>query len=267
MDSSESAGETRPALATTILSVRHLEDPEQEGDMLAAVHRLSGAERAWMEGDDLHVVHDASRCSREELIDTLERRGFPLRRDADGAPIAQTIQAGGAPAADAQSFAQEKPLAEGDPADALALMPYGVFVLTVSHQDELNSSTVSWVIQVSFEPPLLALALEHGSHSPSMLEPGGTFAINLLDNGQVSVASRQALPHRLRPRNMAGVMHHRTGRGTPVLDEAFAFLECAVRGQLEPGGDHTLFIGEIIGGGVRRDATAMTLRDSGLKYR
>lgn len=250
-------------LATTVLGVHRLEDPEQQGEILALAHRLPGVQRVWMDGDALCVEHDPSLCSREGIIEALERRGIPLRLGAVLA--AETGEP--PPAGPGPTMSGPEELGEGDPADALTLIPYGVFVLSVGGQDSLNACTVSWLTQVSFEPPLLVLALDRTSYSHGTLVPGGTFAINFLDRGNISRANRLALPHRLRPRDLAGVPHNRSFRGTPILDEAIAFLECEVRATFEPGGDHTLFVGEVVAGGVRRESAMLTLRESGLKYR
>ena len=68
--------EESPELITTIIDMGRLDVPEDEQDILAVVHRLPGVERVWMDVDDLVVIHDEHVCSREDMVDALNRRGF-----------------------------------------------------------------------------------------------------------------------------------------------------------------------------------------------
>ena len=76
-----------------------------------------------------------------------------------------------------------------------------------------------------------------------------------------------AAPHRHNPHKLAGVSCHLGQTGVPLLDDALAWLECEVRQTLEVDGDHTLFIGEVVDGGVIRRAEPLTLLASGLRYK
>ncbi len=152
--------------------------------------------------------------------------------------------------------------------DALLQIAYSVFILTIRQGDEINACTGSQLMQVSFEPPMVAIAVDKNSYSHKMLfKEGALFAINLLDSRQLAIANRLALPHRMRPQQMAGIRHRAGQSGAPILEEAIAYVECKVRSALDTGGDHSIFVGEVVAGGVVREAEPLTLRESGLKYR
>ena len=115
-------------------------------------------------------------------------------------------------------------IAESDYRDALLLIPYSICALTTGLGDEINASIASWLMQVSFEPPMVAIAIYKNSHSHELLSKGGMFGVNFLDASQISIANRLALPRRLRPQHLAGIAHRMTESGTPILEEALAFF-------------------------------------------
>lgn len=151
--------------------------------------------------------------------------------------------------------------------DALRLISYGLYVLTTAHGSEVNAITCNWLTQISFEPLMLVVALEKESHSHRLVQESGVFAVNFLDKDQAHLARRMAAPHRINPHKLAGVAYRIGVTGTPLLDQAIAFLECEIRQALEVGGDHTLFVGEVVEGEVTRHAETLTLLASGLRYK
>ena len=63
--------------------------------------------------------------------------------------------------------------------DALRMLPYGFYSITSRSGDEVNAMVANWVVQVSFEPRLVALALQKSSYTHGLVEQGGVFAINI----------------------------------------------------------------------------------------
>jgi flavin reductase (DIM6/NTAB) family NADH-FMN oxidoreductase RutF len=53
--------------------------------------------------------------------------------------------------------------------------------------------------------------------------------------------------------------------GSPILLDAPAWFECRVVEELRRG-DHTIFVGEVVEAGSRRDEEPLTLRDAGFSY-
>lgn len=151
--------------------------------------------------------------------------------------------------------------------EAVRLISYGLYLVTLARGAEVHALTLNWLSQVSFEPLLVMAALERQSHAHRLLPAAGSFAVNFLSPEQIDLARRSAVPHRLNPHKLAGVPYHLGSTGAPVLDQALGFLECRVTQVLEPGGDHTLFIGAVAAGGVMRAGDPLTLRASRLRYR
>ncbi len=53
--------------------------------------------------------------------------------------------------------------------------------------------------------------------------------------------------------------------GCPLLLNSPAWWECKVVGEVAQG-DHTLFVGEVLEAGVRREEPAILMRDHNLNY-
>jgi flavin reductase (DIM6/NTAB) family NADH-FMN oxidoreductase RutF len=152
--------------------------------------------------------------------------------------------------------------------DALLLIPYGVHIVTTGGEAKtMGAFTASWLMQVSFNPLLVAVAVDKMSHSQSLLAENAAFAINFLAQNQTTLAARLGTPHRINPHKFNGVKWHAGVTGAPLLDEAVAHIECEVSGSLDPGGDHLIFVGKAVAGGVQRREALLTLEKSGLRYR
>ena len=71
---------------------------------------------------------------------------------------------------------------------ALGKMTYGMWVLTAGKGDDLEGSSVTWVMQTSFNPPLVAAAVKADSHLAQVIERHQAFAIHLLTMEQKGLA-------------------------------------------------------------------------------
>ena len=148
----------------------------------------------------------------------------------------------------------------------LRKLPHGVYVVGVKSGDAVNAFTGTWLTQVSFTPPLVALGVKKDSGSYEMIQQGKVFTVNLLGKNQKSLAE-----HFVRPASIVGeklqTVRHRFGvTGAPILQDAIAYVECEVREIANQGGDHAVVIGEVIEAGVHRDEPALTLMDTGWHY-
>ena len=56
----------------------------------------------------------------------------------------------------------------------------GVYVVGVAHGEVRNAFTAAWVMQVSFDPLLLALSINPHHSSYGLLKEGRAFSVNVL---------------------------------------------------------------------------------------
>ncbi len=154
---------------------------------------------------------------------------------------------------------------------ALRMIPYGLYVLTARARDgAVAAATVNWVTQASFAPPLVAVGVKVDSGAHPIIKATGVFALNVLGKGQQKLAFAFFKPAELAGGTISGEPFRAGTTGAPVLENAIAFVECRVVGAHE-GGDHTVFIAEVVEAGVakqpegRADDATLWMKELGEK--
>jgi flavin reductase (DIM6/NTAB) family NADH-FMN oxidoreductase RutF len=137
----------------------------------------------------------------------------------------------------------------------------GVYVIGVAHGEERNACTAAWVMQVSFDPLLLALSINPNHSSYRLLKESGAFSVNVLKQDQLDLAARFGDP--AREDRLAEGEWTFARLGLPVLREALAWFACEVQNEC-PAGDHRLVVGKVIDGElVDAQGQPLTYRDTG----
>ncbi len=149
---------------------------------------------------------------------------------------------------------------------ALRKIPHGVYVVGVKQDAQLNAFTATWLTQVSFTPPLVALGIKKASHSLDMIKHDRVFSVNLLGKDQKSLAEHFVKPAAVVGEKLKEIAHRLGKTGAPILEEAIAYFECELREVANEQGDHAVVIGEVVEAGVQRDEPALTLMDTGWHY-
>lgn len=123
----------------------------------------------------------------------------------------------------------------------------GVAVVTSRRDDGTPCGlTANAVASVSLNPTLVLVCVEKRSDSHRCIHEHGAFAVNVLAEGPGETIARRFATWGV-PDKFAGLAHRTERTGAPVLEEALAWLDCEVREHL-PGGDHTVFLGEVMAG-------------------
>ena len=137
----------------------------------------------------------------------------------------------------------------------------GVYVVGVAHGQVRNAFTAAWVMQVSYDPLLLALSINPNHSSYSLLKEGLSFSVNVLKKGQLDLADHFG---RSESADKLALTEWTTDRlGLPLLREALAWFECQVVSE-HPAGDHVLVLGKVINGKLLdSEAEAMCYRETG----
>src|SRR5438105_4578224 len=116
----------------------------------------------------------------------------------------------------------------------LRLFPYGLFAVTVNDGHAVNGFTANWLTQVSFEPPMLALAVENDARSRDMIFDSGRFAVNVFGDGQRELAGHLGRSSARNPAKLESVAYHLVD-DLPVLDEALGYLLCRMASSQSAG--------------------------------
>jgi flavin reductase (DIM6/NTAB) family NADH-FMN oxidoreductase RutF len=148
----------------------------------------------------------------------------------------------------------------------LRLFSYGMFAVTIKDDDQAHGMLANWITQISFEPPMLALAVEHDSHLRTLIDMHGMFAINVLETGQRELAGQLGKSYTKHPDKFKDIAWKPgPATGSPLLEAALGWVECRVTEELITG-DHILYISEVVEAGVNREGTPLTLKETGFRY-
>ena len=64
--------------------------------------------------------------------------------------------------------------------EAMHELPYGIYIIGTTDGEQPNGMIADWVMQVSFDPRLVAVAFERDSSSLTRIRRTGIFTVNLL---------------------------------------------------------------------------------------
>jgi flavin reductase (DIM6/NTAB) family NADH-FMN oxidoreductase RutF len=73
-------------------------------------------------------------------------------------------------------------------------LPTGLFVVGSRSGDRRNLMTANWVMQVATVPKLVAVAVESGSLTRTLVEDGGAFSVTVLKRSDRAVVRRFVKP-------------------------------------------------------------------------
>jgi flavin reductase (DIM6/NTAB) family NADH-FMN oxidoreductase RutF len=128
--------------------------------------------------------------------------------------------------------------------DVIGRFVSGVTVVTAAVDGEEFAATVSALTSLSLEPPMLLVCLNRSSATQDAIARSGRFAVSVLAEHQQQLArwfaTREA-------GKLDAVVATAGPAGLPVIREAVAYLECAVRDTAR-GGTHTVFLAEVVSG-------------------
>jgi flavin reductase (DIM6/NTAB) family NADH-FMN oxidoreductase RutF len=133
---------------------------------------------------------------------------------------------------------------------ALSHFASGVTIITTQHQGQLHGTTVSAFCSLSLTPPLILVSIDRKATIHDLLGESEVFGVNILAEHAETLSQHFA---RRVPDKFANVPYHLGELGVPLLEDALARLECRVATRY-PGGDHSIFIGEVIAASVQPHA-------------
>lgn len=128
----------------------------------------------------------------------------------------------------------------------MSLFATGVTVITSRVDDGMYGMTANAVTSVSLEPMLLLVCMDHNSVTYEVLKRAGVFGVNILSNAQEAISRRFAVKRQPGENQFEGLSYSLSQKGCPILEGSLGFIECKVA-TTHPAGDHTLFLGEVIG--------------------
>jgi flavin reductase (DIM6/NTAB) family NADH-FMN oxidoreductase RutF len=135
----------------------------------------------------------------------------------------------------------------------LARWTSGVTVVTTLDEFQWKGMTASSFSSVSLEPPLIQVCLARKLYTHQLIEKSGVFAVNILSTDQLETAKLFAGMYPHIENRFGGLPCGTAVTGCPLLPNALGWLDCKLYAAYA-GGDHTIFVGEVLAGTVPHDA-------------
>ncbi len=120
---------------------------------------------------------------------------------------------------------------------------HGVYIIGVASGDQKNAFTAAWVMQASFDPPLLVFSINPKNRSFNILKQGGICSINVLDCEQMELAEH--FGHSCDTDKMTICKWQKAKTGAPILMDSLAYFDCEVSHYADAG-DHQLVICRVV---------------------
>lgn len=141
---------------------------------------------------------------------------------------------------------------------ALGKMTYGIYVLTTAFEGTINGMIASWVSQISYDPPLISVAVHPNRYSHKLIQQSRCFALHVVAKDRADLLTRFKGPDPLA--KFSGIEWTRGKTGSPIIKDCIAWFECKVASSLDPG-NHTLFIGKVINAKIVFENSVMSTAD------
>jgi flavin reductase (DIM6/NTAB) family NADH-FMN oxidoreductase RutF len=125
---------------------------------------------------------------------------------------------------------------------AMSHFASGVTVVTTEHDGVRYGMTVASFASLSLHPPLVLVCIENSVKSHEAIVASKKFGVSILGKEQADVSNRFASR---RDDRFEGVAVRTGELGVPLIEGAICSLECRLHEAL-PGGDHTIFVGEVV---------------------
>ncbi len=121
-------------------------------------------------------------------------------------------------------------------------------ITTISKDGTPYGLTANAFMSVSLEPPLLLISVDKKAESYPYFEQSRVFTVNILRDDQEALSRKFAVSG---GNKFEGVAYHRGANNVPILEDTLAHIECRLYATYD-GGDHTLYLGEVLEAQTRK---------------
>lgn len=140
---------------------------------------------------------------------------------------------------------------------ALGRLSGGLYIITATKGEVSSAMLASWVVQASFQPLGISIAVAKDRAIEALMQVGDRFVLNVLQQDNYLALMGHFLK-RFPPGGdrFAGVNTQTANNGSPILSDALAYLECEVASRMEAS-DHWVIYATVDNGRVS-DLDALT---------
>jgi len=137
--------------------------------------------------------------------------------------------------------------------------PHGVSILSIDADGDRMGVTVSSLVSLSLDPPLIGISIGKQASCYELLRRAGRFGISLLGADQEELARRFASGY-------PPIVHWqgvptREGTVAPLIEGALGWIEAETRAEHDAG-DHTFFVADVLALAHGPSRQALVYRES-----
>ncbi|HTA76572.1 MAG TPA: flavin reductase family protein [bacterium] len=148
----------------------------------------------------------------------------------------------------------------------LQMIPHALYILIAEANGKTAASTVSWVTQASFKPPLIALGARADSQTFEILKQSKNFILNYLGENQKDIAQKFYKHVDPTENSIAGEAFVRSPlHKLPTFPHMAGYLECTITDIVEHG-DHAVVVAEVIAAELGSANGPLLLNSTGWSY-
>lgn len=133
----------------------------------------------------------------------------------------------------------------------------GVTVVAARHGPLMAGMTANAIATISIDPPILMASIARKAETHTAIVGSHAFSVSVLADDQEGLAECFAQPTTAdKLKRFCDAPWHEAETGSPILEGALAYFDCRLT-ERHSGGDHTIFLGEIVAAGYRDDAAPL----------
>jgi flavin reductase (DIM6/NTAB) family NADH-FMN oxidoreductase RutF len=147
----------------------------------------------------------------------------------------------------------------------LRKIPNGLFITTAKEGKKATGTVISFVSQISIDPPYIALAIRKDSNFYRVAENCEYLAVHLPSKEQQAIVSSF---FQIKHQSQDSINGHDISwseLNNPLLDDIPMILEVKIT-EIIKKGDHPIFICEIVNTIVRQNVDMLTMADTNWHY-
>jgi flavin reductase (DIM6/NTAB) family NADH-FMN oxidoreductase RutF len=141
----------------------------------------------------------------------------------------------------------------------LGLLDGTAWIITSSSAGDSGGLVATFVNNASLVPalPRLVTGIARHHYTWELIQRSRAFAAHLVDEHQCELIWKFGLASGRHVNKFADVKWRRGQTGSPVLEDALAWVDCSVEAELDIG-DRTLYVAAVVDAGVSRPGAALT---------
>ena len=133
----------------------------------------------------------------------------------------------------------------------------GVTVVAARYGPFMAGMTANAIATISVDPPILMASIARKAETHIAIVGSHAFSVSVLADDQEGLAECFAQPTTAdKLKRFCDAPWHEAETGSPILEGAIAYFDCRLTDRYA-GGDHTIFVGEIVAAGYREDAAPL----------